>query len=360
MNSERYQRQMQLKGFGPEGQKALSAAAVLVVGAGGLGVPVSQALNAMGVGRIGLVDGDIIETSNLHRQPAYGPSQVGRPKVAELARWLAVQNPDTRLDIHDTFLNASNALDLFRPYDLVVDATDNLATRYLIDDAALIAEIPWVYGALHGYEGQVSVFNYRGGPTYRCLFPTMPGEGEIPDCNMLGTLGVLPGLIGNLQALETVKVVCDMPGILSGKLLLYNGLDQFMQTISFTRNPTRIAGDEKSLQDGSQNCAMTEGAVSASDYRELCEGGIEHMLVDVREPSEFELVHLPGSRNIPLMELAGHGKALLKATSIYFICKSGPRSMQAYQYLKQTHPSVRAFWISGGLRDFKPAQLDRL
>lgn len=360
MNTERYQRQMQLKGFGPEGQRALAAAAVLVVGAGGLGVPVTQVLNAMGVGRMGLVDGDIVETSNLHRQPAYGPAQVGKPKVAELARWLAAQNPDTVLDIYDTFLNASNALELLRQYDLVVDATDNLATRYLIDDAALIAEIPWVYGALHGYEGQVSVFNYREGPTYRCLFPTMPGAGEIPDCNTLGTLGVLPGIIGHLQALEVVKITCGMPGVLSGNLLLYNGLDQVMQTISFNRNPSRKAGPETSLQESYAACDTLEGAVSAADYRELRHSESRHTLVDVREPSEFELSHVPGSRNIPLLELAGHLQSLGQDGPLYFICKSGPRSQQAYNYVKQSHPAVEVYWIAGGLRDFKPAPLDRI
>lgn len=360
MNSERYQRQMQLKGFGPQGQKALAEASVLIVGAGGLGVPVAQALNAMGVGRIGLVDGDIIEMSNLHRQPAYGPAQVGRSKVAELARWLAAQNPDTRLDLHDTYLNATNALELLRKYDLVVDATDNLATRYLIDDAALIAEIPWVYGALHGYEGQVSVFNYREGPTYRCLFPTMPGAGEIPDCNTLGTLGVLPGLIGNLQALEATKVLCDLPGILSGKLLLYNSLEQIMQTIAFTKDPQRTAEDEQALLRAYPACGSAEGAVPAAAYRALCENNGKHILIDVRESYEYELAHLPGSRNIPLLELEGHIRELGQAGAVYFICKTGPRSLQAYQLLKQSHPTVEAYWISGGMRDIKPAQLDRL
>lgn len=360
MKTERYKRQIQLKGFGPSGQQALAEAAVLIVGAGGLGVPASQYLNAMGVGRIGLVDGDVIETSNLHRQPAYGPGQVGRLKAGELARWLSAQNPDTVLEVHDTFLHATNALGLLQDYDLVVDATDNLATRYLIDDTALIAGIPWVYGALHGFEGQVSVFNYKDGPTYRCLFPRVPGMGEIPDCNTLGTLGVLPGLIGNLQALEAIKVLCGLPGILSGQLLVYHGLEQEMRQISFRRSDERRAGEVGSLPGQHEACKTATGSITPAEFRQILEDGVDHLLVDVREPEEYHLAHLPCTENIPLLTLENEAARLAGSSAVYFICKSGPRSRQAYEFMRHMHPSSNVFWVAGGIRDFNTENIDRV
>ena len=185
MNLNRYDRQIRLTGFGTRGQELLGKARILVVGAGGLGVPVCQYLNAMGVGTLGIVDGDIIEETNLHRQPAYGPSDNGQAKISVLGRKLKEQNPETNIELHQTFLEPSNAMALLENYDLVVDATDRIPTRYLLDDACVIRRIPWIYGALHGFEGQLSVFNYQGGPTYRCLFPQIPKPGEIPDCNQL-------------------------------------------------------------------------------------------------------------------------------------------------------------------------------
>lgn len=349
---DRYERQIRLADFGPSGQQALSGASVLIVGAGGLGIPAAQYLNAMGVGRLGLVDGDVVETSNLHRQPAYGPGQVGKSKIAGLAAWLRNQNPDTQIDLFDTFLNPANALECIGSFDLVLDATDNLPTRYLLDDACLILGTPWIYGALHGFEGQVSVFNYRGGPTYRCLFPDPPTSGEIPDCDTLGTLGVLPGIIGNLQALEAVKVLCSLDGICSGRLLIYNALDQEMQQISFSRDPNRQAPED--LATSYQlSCKDDPAAVSGAEYRRLRRDDLPHILVDVREPDEFDGGHLEGAWNFPLDTLAEKSGALTGTAPVYLICETGPRSRRACQLVRKSHPEAGVFWIAGGMRQYK-------
>ena len=222
MNANRYIRQTLLKGFGVKAQEKLKQAKVLVVGAGGLGVPVLQYLNAMGVGVLGIVESDTIDLSNLQRQVIYGEGDVGLSKLAVIKQKLEAQNSETKINAYDTFLHKDNALEIIKNYDLVVDATDNFPTRYLINDACVLLNKPFVYGALHEFEGQVSVFNYKSGPTYRCLFPTMPSKGEMPDCNENGVLGIVPGIIGNLQALEAVKVITGIGKPLSGTLLIFD------------------------------------------------------------------------------------------------------------------------------------------
>ncbi|MDM9631746.1 HesA/MoeB/ThiF family protein [Robiginitalea aurantiaca] len=354
MSVNRYDRQIRLKAFGARGQELLGAARVLVVGAGGLGVPVCQYLNAMGVGTLGIVDGDTIEETNLHRQPIYTPSDCGNSKITILGQKLQEQNPDTRIELHPTFLQPSNALDLVDSYDLVVDATDRIPTRYLLDDVCVIKRIPWIYGALHGFEGQLSVFNYKEGPTYRCLFPQIPKPGEIPDCNQLGTLGILPGIIGSLQALEAVKVICGLGEVLSGKLLLFSALDQESRQVRFQKDPSqesREVRDEAHYNSGF--CGTGEG-VSLSDYLERSKSDQAPLLVDVREPEEFEAFHLPEAQNFPLMELEQRIAELDHAGAVYLICHSGSRSAQAYQKLEGRLQSATLSWISGGMRNLEP------
>ena len=210
MKAPRFIRQTSLVQFGAEGQAKLADARVLLVGLGGLGVPVAQYLNAMGIGTLGLVEQDIVEMHNLQRQVLYSENDLGQPKLKVALEKLALQNSNTKLNGHPCFLTKDNALDILANYDVVVDATDNFETRYLINDACLLQNKPFVYGALHGFEGQVSVFNYNNGPTYRCLFPNMPKADEIPDCNTNGVLGVLPSIIGSLQALEVVKLITEL------------------------------------------------------------------------------------------------------------------------------------------------------
>lgn len=367
MNKERYDRQIKLNGFGPQGQQALAQSRVLLVGAGGLGVPAALYLNAMGVGHLGLIDGDRVELSNLHRQPIYTEADVGKLKVQCFSRFLNQQNPNTNIDLWDTFLHAGNALELLKSYDLVIDATDNLETRYLIDDACLMLGKPWIYGALHGFEGQVSVFNYRGGPTYRCLFPKMPQQGEIPDCNTLGTLGILPSIIGSFQALEAVKVLCGQEGVLAGKLMIYEGLQQQSRTISFNKNPNREVPNELLATTYSVNSCETHSAsISHQDYQRLKEK-TPVTLIDVREVSEFAAGALSEAINFPLSRLK---EVVIEETSndvvaalarevasdskeIIIICKSGPRSREACSILATRLPNHTFTWIAGGMRSAK-------
>ena len=353
MTHNRYDRQIRLEGFGPSGQELLGRARVLVVGAGGLGIPVCQYLNAMGVGTLGIVDGDRIEETNLHRQPLYSPSDEGKPKVAVLGGKLREQNPQTNIELHQTFLQPSNAMELAGPYDLVVDATDRIPTRYLIDDLCVIKGIPWVYGALHGFEGQLSVFNYQGGPTYRCLFPQIPRPGEIPDCNQLGTLGILPGIIGSLQALEAVKALCGLGEILSGKLLLFNALDHRSHQVRFKRDPAQSIRDIRDSAHYSSGLCGISGSIDPAAYMELNKSGKSHLLVDVREPAEFEAYHPPGAVNFPLLELENHIPELSGAGEVYFICQSGSRSAQAFRKLEGRLKGTSLKWIEGGVRDLQ-------
>lgn len=353
MNTIRYDRQIRLAGFGIKGQKKLEQARVLLVGAGGLGVPVSLYLNAMGVGTLGIVDADIVEESNLHRQPAYGLADIGNTKISVLGEKLRQQNPDTKIELYETFLQSSNALELLEHFDLVIDATDQIATRYLLDDACIVRGIPWIYGALHGFEGQVSVFNYKGGPTYRCLFPRIPKQGEIPNCNQLGTLGILPGIIGNLQALEAVKVLCELGEVLSGKLLLFSALEQQSRHIKFKKDPTQA--DRVILEDShyAPEFCETGGSMSMGEYRDLVRKGKPHILVDVRENWEFESNHLPSALNIPLMELDKELAELDSSKDLWLICESGTRSAQAYQKLKPQISGINLHWIRGGMREVR-------
>lgn len=353
MSDLRYDRQMKLEGFGSRGQERLGNARILVVGAGGLGVPVCQYLNAMGVGTLGIVDGDTVDRTNLHRQPAYLPEDQGKLKVSVLKEVLGRQNPDTRIITHPMFLGPANVLDLLESYDLVVDATDRIPTRYLLDDACAIRDIPWIYGALHGFEGQLSVFNYQGGPTYRCLFPNIPRQGEIPDCNQLGTLGILPGIIGSLQALEAVKVVCDLGEVLSGKLLLFNALDQESRIIRFRKDPSQAVREIHDEAHYAPDLCDAGASVSLSEYREKIHGRTPHLLVDVREPHEYEAGHLPGAVNIPLIALDDSLKTLDVPRELYFICHSGSRSAQAYRILKGRLEAASIRWIQGGMRDIQ-------
>lgn len=353
MERARYDRQIRLQGFGEEGQKRLQEARVLVVGAGGLGVPACLYLNAMGVGTLGIMDADVVETSNLHRQPTYRAADEGKPKIEVLAAHLQAQNPHTRVVLHPVFLRPSNALDLLESYDLVVDATDRIPTRYLLDDACVIRGIPWVYGALHGFEGQLSVFNFQDGPTYRCLFPQIPKPGEIPDCNQLGTLGVLPGIIGTLQALEAVKVLCGLGEVLSGRLLLFNAMEQTTQQMRFSKDPDQEAREIGDDSHYNASVCETGGAISVEDYLEQLRSGKPHLLVDVREEAEFETFHLPDSLNIPLLELQERIGEIKGSPEVYLICKSGSRSAQAYRKLEGRLGPTSLKWILGGVQDLQ-------
>ncbi len=353
MKLKRYNRQTILKGFGLEGQQKLADAKVLVIGAGGLGVPVLTYLNAMGIGKIGVVDNDVVSLTNLHRQVLYSEAEVGQPKVSVAVHKLKTQNSDTELVGHETFLSVENALEIIAGYDVVVDASDNFPTRYLVNDACIILNKPFVYGALHGYEGQLSVFNFQGGPTYRCLFSTMPEEDEVPNCNEHGVLGIIPGIIGNLQALETIKVITGIGEVLSGKLLLFNGLDQSQQKIKFKLKPENLKIDElREFYEWNDPCKIIP-TVSADELQKLL--AEKAQVVDVRTKEEFQNYHLPNSIHIPLNELEADSGKIDFSIPVYLLCQSGQRSETALRQLQKKHSESTLFSILGGLNQYLAA-----
>lgn len=355
MNSGRYIRQEQLREFGPVAQQKLQKASVLVVGLGGLGIPVLQYLNAMGIGRLGLVDDDTIETTNLHRQVLYNENEVGKSKMAVALARLKAQNNETVLEVHETYLNRDNALGIIGNYDLVIDASDNFPTRYLINDACVLQGKPFIYGALHGFEGHVSVFNFRGGPTYRCLFPAMPNATEVPNCDENGVLGVLPGIVGNFQALEAVKMIAGIGEVLSGQLLLYNGLNASIHKIKFPKNPvhSQIEALQKSYN---VPCGIPELEIDAMELPEILKSRQTHLIVDVRNPDEFEEDRLEGSDNIPLESLEDAHLPLDNIEKVFLICQSGVRSAQARYLLQQRFPGKSFINVAGGLNRIRSSK----
>lgn len=351
MNENRYTRQIQLREFGPKAQQKLSEARILVVGVGGLGIPVLQYLNAMGVGTLGVVEQDIIEKTNLHRQVLFAESDVGKPKVMVAVQKLKEQNSQTHFVIHDTFLVKDNALDIIDKYDIVVDASDNFATRYLVNDACVILNKPFIYGALHGFEGQLSVFNFEDGPTYRCLFPVVPSFNEVPDCNELGVLGVLPGIIGNLQALEAVKLITGVGELLSGQLMIYNGLNNTVHKIGFAA----VAANKEltSLADEYELIYCDPSYImSPQEMQEALDANMGLILIDVRSQEEFNNYHLPGSLNIPLSRLEFQEYEISVNDKICLVCQSGIRSLKALHWLKDRGHKNELFNLSGGINAY--------
>ncbi|WP_373074111.1 ThiF family adenylyltransferase [Zeaxanthinibacter enoshimensis] len=354
MNTNRYIRQTSLEQFGPEAQQKLSKARVLIVGMGGLGIPAAQYLNAMGVGTLGLVESDTIELHNLQRQVLYTEEDCGSSKLEAAVRFLGKQNSGTELRAYHTFLDRNNALQILRDYEVIIDATDNFSTRYLINDACVILNKPLVYGALHALEGQLSVFNFEDGPTYRCLFPSMPGSGEIANCDQNGVLGVIPGIIGNMQALETVKIITGIGEVLSGKLLLYDGLSQRMQQISF---PVREENRQITClaKDYGNNCETGMRTLRIEEYMKMAGNPEGIQLIDVRTEEEYRADHLPGAVNIPLNNLERSPEALQTDKIIYLLCASGIRSIKAWHILKQRVGPDQLIVIAGGMNDLRVA-----
>lgn len=349
----RYQRQTILKDFGFEAQQKLKNARILVIGAGGLGIPVLSYLNAMGVGTLGIIEQDHIEISNLQRQILYTEADLGKPKLEVILTQLKAQNSTTQFKTYPSFLNRDNALDIISQFDLIVDGSDNFPTRYLVNDACVILKKPFVSGAIQGFEGQLSVFNYKGGPTYRCLFPQMPTVAEIPNCNENGVLGVVPGIIGSLQALEAVKVVTGIGEVLSGKILLFNGLIQNYQTIKFKLQPENIL--IKELQDsyGTEFCEPSS-TISIRELLKKRNSEKEILLIDVRTKEEFDMnpfLHIK-SKNIPLALLLETDLEFKPNTPIYLICQSGKRSEIAMHSLKKRYKNLIIYSVEGGINGF--------
>lgn len=342
----RYTRQIRLKGFGPAAQDKLKAAAVLVVGAGGLGVPVLQYLAGMGVGRIVIVDGDRISISNLHRQVLYTEAEVGLQKAEVAAKKLSALNPLVKIEWHPFMLTPQNALSLIDTADLVIDATDNFASRYLINDACVIAGKPFIYGAVQQYEGQLSVFNYQNGPTYRCLYPEQPSPGAVPDCNEAGVLGVVPGIVGSLQALEAVKVITGIGRTLSGTLKIIDFLNGEEYKVKLKAKPENKTID--CLLGSYEFACKATNELYPENLYEWYRTGKKFLLVDVREPSEYQSGHLLHALSVPLSQLASCIEALPADVPLVTFCQRGGRSLKAAEILLKTNnPGV--YNLKGGM-----------
>ncbi|MFZ4641034.1 MAG: molybdopterin-synthase adenylyltransferase MoeB [Nodosilinea sp.] len=360
---ERYSRHIILPEVGLEGQKKLKAASVLCVGTGGLGSPLLLYLAAAGIGNIGIVDFDVVDQSNLHRQIIHSQSWVGKPKIASAKQRILDINPHCQVDLYETRLSAENALDIFKPYDVVVDGTDNFPTRYLVNDACVLLDKPNVYGSIFRFEGQATVFNYQDGPNYRDLYPEPPPPGMVPSCAEGGVLGVLPGIIGTIQANETIKVILGTGRTLSGRLLLYNALDMTFRELKLRPNPVRPVIDQ--LIDYEMFCGIPQASQEAEEERQaiaemtvvelhqILTGGREDiLLVDVRNPNEYEIARIPGSVLIPLPDIeSGHGvdkvKHLVNGQRLIVHCKMGGRSAKALAILKQH--GIEGTNVKGGI-----------
>jgi sulfur-carrier protein adenylyltransferase/sulfurtransferase len=316
----RYARHLILPEVGEAGQEKLKAGSVLVVGAGGLGSPVGLYLAAAGVGRIGLVDFDDVDTSNLHRQVLYGTSDVGKPKLDAAKTRLQDLNPDINIETHGAALTSDNALEIIEKYDIIVDGTDNFATRYLVNDACVLLGKPNVYGSIFRFEGQASVFSAEEGPCYRCLYPEPPPPHLVPSCAEGGVLGVLPGVIGTIQATETIKLITGIGETLVGRLLLFDALRMSFRTLRLKQQHESHAAIT-GLIDYDQFC-------NPANLHEVTELG-DAVVVDVREQYEWDAGHIDGARHIPLGELPNRLNELPRDADVVFYCQSGGRSARA-------------------------------
>ncbi|BDD09531.1 molybdenum cofactor biosynthesis protein MoeB [Fulvitalea axinellae] len=324
----RYSRHTMLPEIGPEGQNKLSEAKVLVIGAGGLGCPILQYLCAAGVGTVGIVDHDTVDESNLQRQVLYGSGSLGQNKAMAAKERLTDLNGTIRINAYPEKLTVDNATLFFSHYDIVIDGTDNFATRYLINDVSVLTGKPLVYGAIYKFEGQVAVFNHDGGPSYRCLFPEPPSRGAVPNCSDIGVLGVLPGIIGSMQANEVLKLILGIGSTLSGKLLCYNALTN--QSVTMKVQRTDLAEKERvSLGDHSsetmESCSFDVPTVTLDQAIEMS----DVLFVDVREPYELPAVSGLDHISIPLRELEMNSGEIETGKTIVFFCQSGARSQEA-------------------------------
>lgn len=354
---QRYRRHLQLAEIGEAGQQRLRQARVLVVGAGGLGCPILQYLAAAGVGTLGLADADQVELTNLPRQILYGTEDVGQPKVEAAARALRRLNELGNYELHKIRVSPGNVRELVAAYDVVVDGSDNFPTRYLLNDACVSLGRPLVSGAIYKFEGQVSVFNYEGGPTYRCLFPEPPTAAEAPDCNTTGVLNVLPGLIGTVQATEALKVVLGLGDVLSGRLWVLDTLSFQSRTLRFHRDLVQSVLNLDTANPADYfdaSCAPETAAtsISAEDLQQRLASPTPPLLLDVRGPLEFQRRHLPGAVLLPLPELAARAAEVPRTRPVVVYCQSGVRSAQAVALLRNELGFDNVLTLSGGLEDY--------
>jgi len=357
----RYSRHLIMPEVGMEGQLKIKQAKVLCIGTGGLGAPLGLYLAAAGVGRIGLVDFDTVDFTNLQRQVLFGTSDVGRPKITAAADRLRNLNPEIRIDTFETHLTSENAFELFKDYDIIVDGTDNFPTRYLVNDASVLMGKPNVYGSIFRFEGQITVFGFPGGPCYRCLYPEPPPPGLVPSCAEGGVLGVLPGIVGTIQAAETLKLIIGKGEPLVGRLLLLDALAMKFRELKLRKNPDcPVCGEHRTvtkLIDYAEFCGIRgEEApntvtnipeITPRDLKSRLDRGDDLYILDVREPHEYQICNIHGHL-IPLGELSRRVHELDSSREIVAHCRSGKRSAEAVQFLQKA--GFRKIWnLKGGI-----------
>ena len=360
---ERYSRHLIMPEVGMDGQLKLKAASVLCIGVGGLGSPVAMYLAAAGVGRLGVVDFDVVDYSNLQRQVIHGTPDVGRSKLESARDKLVAINPEVTIDMHETALSSSNAFDVLGDYDIVVDGTDNFPTRYLVNDACVLLRKPNVFGSIFRFEGQVSVFATEQGPCYRCLYPEPPPPGLVPSCAEGGVLGILPGVIGTIQATETVKLIIGVGEPLINRFMIYDALRMKFRELKLRRDPDcPVCGDRPTvtqLIDYEQFCGVTPAAqisddpssgdnVTVEELKVFIDNNEEVFVLDVREPQEHQICSIPGAVLIPLGELPNRINELGGHEDMVVHCKSGVRSAKAVKILRNAG-FKKAKNLSGGI-----------
>ncbi len=361
----RYARHLILPEIGIEGQRKLKQASVLIVGVGGLGSPAALYLAAAGVGRLGLVDFDVVDESNLQRQVLYGQRNVGKPKLQSAAERLHDLNPHVEIVTYETPLTSANALDIVREYDVVLDGADNFPTRYLVNDACVLLGKPNVHGSIFRFDGQASVFWAARGPCYRCVFPEPPPPGLVPSCAEGGVLGVLPGVIGAIQATEAVKIITGIGEPLIGRLLLYDALEMSFRELKLRKDPNcPICGTNPTITtliDYEAFCGVPAHApppprtvpeITVQELKQRIEAGLERtntLLLDVREPYEWHIARLPGARLIPKDKVKEHLHELSQADEILVYCRSGVRSAEVVRFLIEDVGFRKVRNVKGGL-----------
>ncbi len=347
----RYSRHLIMPEVSMEGQKRLKAAKVLCIGAGGLGSPLALYLAAAGVGTLGIVDFDVVDFTNLQRQIIHDTNDVGRPKLHSAQETIHDINPYVKVIPFETRLSSENALEIFKDFDVIVDGTDNFPTRYLVNDACVLLGKPNVYGSIFRFEGQASVFWAEHGPCYRCLYPEPPPPGLVPSCAEGGVLGVLPGVIGVIQAIETIKLILGKGEPLIGRLMLFNALKMQFRELKLRKDEScPICGPNATIHeliDYEEFCGIPQAAapvadesdnrylITCAELKEMMDKSADYVLVDVREPHEFDICRIPGSRLIPLGQLPNRVNELDRNADIIMHCRSGVRSQQAVDFLRE-------------------------
>jgi molybdopterin/thiamine biosynthesis adenylyltransferase/rhodanese-related sulfurtransferase/molybdopterin converting factor small subunit len=358
----RYSRHLIMPEVGMTGQRKLKAASVLMIGTGGLGAPLGMYLAAAGVGRLGLVDFDVVDASNLQRQIIHGTKDVGRPKIASARDRLEDINPHVEIETHETRLTSANAMSLFVNYDVIVDGTDNFPTRYLVNDACVLAGKPNVYGSIFRFEGQASVFWAERGPCYRCLYPEPPPPGLVPSCAEGGVLGVLPGIIGTIQATETIKIILGAPDIMVNRLLLVDAWRMRFRELKLRKNPDcPVCGDNptiKELIDYEEFCGITQQPqaaqttmeeITATELKQRLDNGDNIQIIDVREPNEYEIAQIPNSKLIPLGQVLNRMNEIDPNRETVVHCKMGGRSAKAIDALQRSGFTGHLINLAGGI-----------